>query len=183
MITTLTRRFTSLLVLTVVLVASLLSVTPVFAENEGTAEYIVRTGDNLTKIARRFELTVDQIMAVNPQIRDVNNIRRGQVIILPVGRGEGKQDAEFRGRILRWEVERDGRVISGEDRLYLVRSGDNLNKIAKAYGITLEQLLDANPQIDDVNQLFRGELIRIPEGIGENVPPFYVTPPVEPGEK
>lgn len=60
--------------------------------------------------------------------------------------------------------------------MYLVKSGDNLNRIAKSYGLTQEKLLAANPQIDDPNQLMRGELIHIPDGRGENVPRFYETP-------
>ncbi|MCK8432802.1 LysM peptidoglycan-binding domain-containing protein [Streptomyces sp. D2-8] len=39
-----------------------------------TQFYVVKTGDNLTKIAQRFHVTVDQIMAWNPQIKDRNKI-------------------------------------------------------------------------------------------------------------
>ncbi|MFJ8714117.1 peptidoglycan-binding protein [Streptomyces violaceus] len=45
-----------------------------------TQFYVVKTGDNLTKIARRFHVTVDQIMAWNPQIKDRNKIYPDQRI-------------------------------------------------------------------------------------------------------
>ncbi|MCT9138809.1 LysM peptidoglycan-binding domain-containing protein [Streptomyces violarus] len=45
-----------------------------------TQFYVVKTGDNLTKIARRFHTTVDQLMAWNPQIKDRNKIYPDQRI-------------------------------------------------------------------------------------------------------
>lgn len=45
--------------------------------------YVVRSGDNLNSIARRFGLTVGQLLAANPDITDPNRIRVGQVMIIP----------------------------------------------------------------------------------------------------
>ncbi len=45
-----------------------------------TQFYVVKTGDNLTKIAGMFHVTVDQIMAWNPQIKDRNKIYPDQRI-------------------------------------------------------------------------------------------------------
>ena len=45
---------------------------------------------------------------------------------------------------------------------YIVKSGDNLSSIAKAYGITIEQLKEMNPQIKNWDLIFRGDEIKIP---------------------
>jgi hypothetical protein len=46
---------------------------------------------------------------------------------------------------------------------HVVASGDTLNKIASAYGITLQQLLDANPQISNPDVIHRGDMITLPD--------------------
>ena len=44
--------------------------------------YVVRPGDGLSTIAVRFELTIEAILAANPQIPNANTIYSGQVIRL-----------------------------------------------------------------------------------------------------
>lgn len=44
---------------------------------------IVSRGDTLSKIANKYGVTVDQIMAINPKIKDRNIIQADQVINLP----------------------------------------------------------------------------------------------------
>ncbi len=45
--------------------------------------YRVRSGDTLLTIARRFGLTIGQLMAANPSISDPDRIRVGQVLVIP----------------------------------------------------------------------------------------------------
>ncbi|MGD0862198.1 MAG: LysM peptidoglycan-binding domain-containing protein [Candidatus Limnocylindrales bacterium] len=47
-------------------------------------------------------------------------------------------------------------------QIYHVKSGDNMQVIANKYGITLEQLLAANPQIKNANYIQVGQTIYIP---------------------
>jgi LysM repeat protein len=47
--------------------------------------YTVVRGDTLTKIAKKFGVTVEQILAANPQIKDANTINVGDVIVIPTG--------------------------------------------------------------------------------------------------
>tara|TARA_B100000073_G_scaffold294466_1_gene258423 strand:- start:119 stop:877 length:759 start_codon:yes stop_codon:yes gene_type:complete len=52
---------------------------------------------------------------------------------------------------------------------YKVKSGDNLTKIAKAYNLTLQQLLDANPKYKKNPDLIKiGQNINIPDGSDED---------------
>ncbi len=45
--------------------------------------YVVKSGDNMTKIAKKFGLTVEQVMTANPKIKNPNKISVGDEIIIP----------------------------------------------------------------------------------------------------
>lgn len=47
--------------------------------------------------------------------------------------------------------------------VYTIQSGDTLWKIAQTNQITLDALVAANPQINDPNQIFVGQVINIPQ--------------------
>jgi murein DD-endopeptidase MepM/ murein hydrolase activator NlpD len=68
---------------------------------------------------------------------------------------------------------------------YKVKAGDNLSKVAKRYGISLAQLLKANPQITNPDKIKVGQLINLPDTSTETtqrLPPDYV-PVTEPTPK
>jgi LysM repeat protein len=50
----------------------------------GTTMYVIRPGDTLWLIARKYNTTIDEILAVNPRI-DLNNLYVGQTICLRPG--------------------------------------------------------------------------------------------------
>jgi LysM repeat protein len=49
--------------------------------------YRIKAGDTLGKIAKRFDITVADILAANPQITDPDKIIPGQVITIPPASG------------------------------------------------------------------------------------------------
>lgn len=53
---------------------------------------------------------------------------------------------------------------------YTIKKGDNLTKIAKANGTTVEALLKANPQIKNPNLIYAGEKLKIPVNVPTVVP-------------
>ncbi len=46
--------------------------------------YVVAKGDTMSKIAKRFGVTVEQILAANPQIKNPNKIQIGDQVTIPV---------------------------------------------------------------------------------------------------
>jgi morphogenetic protein associated with SpoVID len=48
---------------------------------------------------------------------------------------------------------------------YTIKSGDTLSKIAQRNGVSLAQLLQANPQITDPNSIKVGQVITLPNGV------------------
>ncbi len=47
------------------------------------AEYVIKRGDTMRKIAAKFNTSVEAIMAVNPKIKDASKIQAGQRILIP----------------------------------------------------------------------------------------------------
>jgi LysM repeat protein len=58
--------------------------TPTVPPEPTPVVYVVKSGDSLGKIANRYDLTVEQIMAANPEIKNPNKISVGQEIVIPV---------------------------------------------------------------------------------------------------
>ena len=46
--------------------------------------YVVAKGDTMSKIAKKYGVTVDEIMAANPQIKNPNKIQIGDEIVIPM---------------------------------------------------------------------------------------------------
>jgi len=45
--------------------------------------YVIKSGDTLSKVAKRFSVTIDELLAANPEIKDPNKISEGQEIVIP----------------------------------------------------------------------------------------------------
>jgi murein DD-endopeptidase MepM/ murein hydrolase activator NlpD len=67
---------------------------------------------------------------------------------------------------------------------YTVKPGDTLSKIAKLNGCSLDQLMKANLQISDPNKIKVGDVLTLPNGLGElttdNTKPLPQIPPATP---
>jgi membrane-bound lytic murein transglycosylase D len=100
-----------------------------------TDRHTVRPGDTLGAIARRYRTSVDAIKRLNG-LRS-NLIRVGQVLRVPSRGG----------------VETAPPVPAakpGETVTHVVRNGDNLFQIAKAYGTTVEKIKADNGLVSDI---------------------------------
>lgn len=96
--------------------------------------WTVQAGDTLFNIARATGTTVERIMALNPSLVP-ENLQPGMEICLP-------QEAALPR----------GPIPPCESGLYwVVAQGDTLFSIARAYGTTVQRLLELNPGIDPLN--------------------------------
>ena len=60
--------------------------------------------------------------------------------------------------------------------VHVVKAGDTLSKIATKYGVTVDQILAANPQIKDPNKIAVGDEIVIPQPLPTEIIDVEITP-------
>ncbi|AYJ76471.1 putative endolysin [Bacillus phage BSP2] len=98
-----------------------------------TPKYKVKSGDNLTKIAKKHNTTVATLLKLNPGIKDPNMIRVGQTL----------------------------NVTGSGGKTHKVKSGDTLSKIAVDNKTTVSKLMNLNPEITNPNHIKVGQTIRL----------------------
>ena len=106
--------------------------------------------DTIFDFAAIFNVSIDEILSVNPGIVDPNIIFRGQIITI-LATPPVPPDPDF------------------ARAQYLVRPGDTLFLIAQRFGLTVSLLLAENPQIINPNLIFANQVINL-----------LVTPPLPP---
>jgi murein DD-endopeptidase MepM/ murein hydrolase activator NlpD len=108
------------------------------AQDQNTV-YLVKSGDNLSTIARKFQVSLEQLAAMN-KLRDPNKISVGQTLVIPaVGAG-------------------DRQPVT-----YQIKPGDTLWDIAKMYNSDMNNIIFAN-QFKNPDVLIVGDQLVIPVG-------------------
>jgi LysM repeat protein len=106
----------------------------------GSSSYEIKKGDTIASLSRRFSVPVNELLLLNPDI-DPENLSVGQSICI--------------GRTAQSPV----KCESGN--FYVVRKGDSLYSIARAFEISERELTDANPQ--STASLKIGQVLCIPK--------------------
>lgn len=105
--------------------------------------HTVQPGATLDRIAQRFGITLEALLAANSQIADPNLIFPGQHICVPF----------------------PSPPACPEGSLHTVQAGETMLVLTQQFGIALETLMAANPQVTDPNLIFPGQQICIPSTI------------------
>lgn len=107
-----------------------------------TTEYIVQRGDYLAKISKRYNIKMDAIRRLNPQLKN-DNVRIGQKIKLP-GKIEVGAQTVPAGAFKAPDPKPAYTPYTGATTEYVVKSGDTLGKIAYAKGSNVRQVMELN---------------------------------------
>lgn len=105
--------------------------------------YIIQSGDTIGRVAERFGLSLQALIAANPQITNPDRVQIGDVINIP-GAGGTTTTPPQEG-----------------DRVHRVQAGENLYRIGLLYGCTVAQLSSHN-NLANPDRLEIGQEIRIP---------------------
>ena len=111
-------------------------------QTQPSTTYTVVKGDSLWKIANQFGVTVQQIRDANNLVTDTLSV--GQVLTIPGVSGENNNQGDNNGAVF----------------YYTVEKGDNLWSIARKFGITVQEIRDANDLISDTLSI--GQSLIIP---------------------
>ena len=124
----------------------------------GTFRYVVVAGDSMFSIAQRFGVSLQALIDANPQIPDPARLTPGQVVCVP----------DF--------------PCPANTFSYTVQSGDTMFSIAQRFGVSLNALLAANPQVTNPNQLYPGQNVCVPRSTPQQCPPGTFAYTVQPGD-
>lgn len=103
--------------------------------------YVMRSNEDLTDVAQHYGVSVDDLLAANPNISSATTVQAGQQITIPVR-------AEHGGLPL---VDVHG-----------VQGTQSMQGVADQYGVPLLDVENANPQVPNPNLLFSGDSLVIP---------------------
>ena len=123
-------------------------INPKTEEIQNAIYYTVKRGDTLSKIAVRYGVIVEEIVALN-NIQDPNLIYIGEVLQITTS---DKPNTE---------------VTSSTSTYYTVRRGDNLYRIARRYGTTIGSIVKLN-NIPNPNLIYPGQRLLIRREVRPN---------------
>lgn len=101
----------------------------------GRAFYYVKRGDTLTSIAAANEMSLEELVSYNPQIKNINLIRIGERVYLS--------------------------PVLDSPEYYIVKKGDIFGSIARKFNMSIDKLSGLNPDIKNINLIYPGDKIRI----------------------
>ena len=104
----------------------------------------VQRGETISGIATRYRVSQSALVEIN-NLRSRNFIREGQVLRLPGSNGARPITL----------AQRDG-LPSGDGNTYIVRAGDSIDRIARVYGVSAQDLLARNA-IADADRIYIGQ--------------------------
>ena len=119
--------------------------TPEEPIENGTIIYTVKSGDTLSKIAREYGTTVNNIVSLNPSITNPNLIYPGEQFTISINNN-----------------------TSSSSLVYTVVKGDTLSEIAVRYDTTVSKLVIDN-NISNPNLIYPGQRLVIYKGNTTNL--------------
>lgn len=134
--------------------------------------YVVKKGDTLTGIARKFETSVELLQKIN-RIQNADMIYAGDRLIVPVvnwNRPDWWEDGMIIFRLPSREIidqlyidERSPQAEKQRGNIaYTVEEGETLNSIARRIGTTVNILRHMNDE-EDIKNLRAGKVISVPQ--------------------
>jgi len=118
--------------------------------NKGKSEgfiYVVKSGDTLSKISKKYKISVSDIKYYNDKYYD--DLIIGERLFIPLP----KHNLTKKNNIIKNEntVGNKYKSVKTKDGLiYRVQSGDNLYRISRNFGITVSQIKDLNSLSSDL---------------------------------
>ncbi|MBQ5626814.1 MAG: LysM peptidoglycan-binding domain-containing protein, partial [Bacteroidaceae bacterium] len=125
-------------------------------ENKNVKTHTIQQGETLYRLSKMYNVTTDELCAANPGL-SINNFRAGETIVIPV-KGNAAKDSAAPVAPRQSPNEEKKPVIVGTHK---VQRRESIESICKIYGITQEELIKANPVLQET-KLKRKMVLHIP---------------------
>lgn len=125
-----------------------------------TRQYVVKGGDNLTKIAFAYNVTTAELMEAN-HLKEAATLHPGQTLTVPAAKTGAKVAASETRKSEATPRQADVPPTKTTPGFYTVKKGDTVISIAKNFGLTAEELLKVN-KITDPKKLQLGQTLKVP---------------------
>ncbi|MCG7410224.1 LysM peptidoglycan-binding domain-containing protein [Paenibacillus sp. ACRRX] len=105
--------------------------------------HIVKKGESLYSLSQKYGVSLDTLISMNPQLSDPNKLDVGMKVKVPsTVHSTGGYEIVHK---------------------HVVKEGDTMWKLAKAWGIPLQAMIAANPQLKNPNVFLIGQVVNIPK--------------------
>ncbi|MDE5941997.1 MAG: LysM peptidoglycan-binding domain-containing protein [Muribaculaceae bacterium] len=123
----------------------------IYSAAAGVKTHIVKKGETLYGIARKYGMSADRLAEMNPHVAD--GLRAGDTLTI---NGDERTECPEPGN--------DMAIVDGDGyAVYEIKEGETLFSIASRYNVPLEAVLEANPEIDPL-RYSAGQTVRVPIG-------------------
>ncbi len=136
-------------------IAAMIGAAPALAQESGQTTHVVQPGENLFRIALRYGVSVDAILAAN-DLSSANLVYAGQVLVIPAG------EVPLPGEATQPEAPAPATTTeTSGGATHTVARGETLFSLARQYGVTINAILEANGMTDP-NRIYAGQTLTIP---------------------
>lgn len=126
----------------------------VLGQQKEFIKHLVKEGETLTSISRKYQITPFNIIEANSDIKSADDIRPEMLIYIPLNGGKPAETGVAE------EVDKAGPEPTGFDR-HKVKKRETLFGIAQKYGVTEEQIKKYNSRLY-ASALRKGDILRVP---------------------
>lgn len=123
-------------------------------------EHKIQAGENLTRIAKKYNTTVSEIQKAN-NIKDINKVYVNQKLIIPAAVGKPTSTSLEKPSSPKTNVTTSAiELAKNNSKKHIVQKGDSLQKIANQYNTPLASLMRVN-NITDPDTLLVGTVLLV----------------------
>jgi LysM repeat protein len=124
------------------------------------SQYVLRRGDDLTRVSARYGSSVAAILAANG-LSDPNRVYAGQTLVIPnTATAAAPVDPTAADQTMATEA--TATADADASTTYTVKRGDSAIRIARRFGVDENDLLAANG-INDADRILIGQRLTIPD--------------------
>ena len=110
-------------------------------DNKNVKTHTIQPGETLYRLSKMYDVTTDELCAANPGL-SINNFRAGETIVIP---SKGNETKKASKPVVAQKEEKKPVIVG----THVVQRRENIETICNKYGITREELIKANPILQE----------------------------------